>query len=142
MHNGSCDPPPSSGKGGVKTNLGIIKTNSFTVSRGPRSLLVLFPDVARINHSCAPNCHHYWSKKSGEFVIRAVRNLAEGEELSISYMSPLQRADFHDRDARRRILKVLWNELPFAVDLGLHFSHRFSLSLIICYGIKCLSLVS
>ena len=28
-----------------------------------------------------------------------------GEELTISYMSPLQRSDFHTRDSRRKILQ-------------------------------------
>ena len=48
------------------------------------------PIIARINHSCRPNCHHYHSGRTGEFVVRAVRDVSEGEELTISYMSPLQ----------------------------------------------------
>ena len=70
-----------------KTNFGIIKTNSFTVARRRRSdsesdgekegtmkksVLALFPSIARVNHSCRPNCHHYHSGKTGEFVVRAV----------------------------------------------------------------------
>ena len=46
--------------------------------------------LARINHSCRPNCHHYHSGRTEEFVVRAVRDVSEGEELTISYMSPLQ----------------------------------------------------
>ena len=100
-----------------KTNFGIIKTNSFTVTKrrqsdnkgdgekGTESVLALFPSIARINHSCRPNCHHYNSGKTGEFVVRAVEEVSEGEELTISYMSPLQRADFHDRKSRRKILQ-------------------------------------
>ena len=48
------------------------------------------PSIARINHSCRPNCHHYHSGRTEEFVVRAVRDVSEGEELTISYMSPLQ----------------------------------------------------
>ena len=70
-----------------------------------KSVLALFPSIARINHSCRPNCHHYHSGKTGEFVVRAVEEVSEGEELTISYMSPLQRADFHDRESRRKILQ-------------------------------------
>ena len=70
-----------------KTNFGIIKTNSFTVARRRRSdsesdgekegtmkksVLALFTSIARVNHSCRPNCHHYHSGKTGEFVVRAV----------------------------------------------------------------------
>lgn len=87
-----------------KTNFGIIKTNSFSVNKCDRTHLVLFPDIARINHSCAPNCHHYWSGQLGKFVVRAVEDIPEGAEICISYMSPLQRADFHDKVSRREIL--------------------------------------
>ncbi len=90
-----------------KTNFGILKTNSFTV-RGVdgANLLQLFPTIARLNHSCRPNCNHYWSASDGEYCVRASRAIASGEELTISYMSPLQRADFHETASRRKILQV------------------------------------
>ena len=63
-----------------KTNFGIVKTNSFSVTRAGepdarRTHLVLFPEIARVNHSCLPNCHHYWAGRSSEFVVRAVRDI-------------------------------------------------------------------
>ena len=91
-------------KDDLKTNYGIIKTNSFIVDfpECEQSCLTLFPSIARINHSCQPNCNHYWS--GSKFNVRAIQTILEGEEISISYMSPLQRSDFHTRDSRRQIL--------------------------------------
>ena len=88
---------------GFKTNYGIIKTNSFSMDFRNQTCLTLFPTISRLNHSCQPNCNHYWSSGS-LFKVRAIRDIAVGEELTISYMSPLQRADFHCRESRRRIL--------------------------------------
>ncbi len=39
-------------------------------------------------------------------MVRAVAPVERGEEVCISYMSPLQRADFHARSSRRRILQT------------------------------------
>ena len=36
--------------------------------------------------------------------VRAIQKINEDEELTISYMSPLQRCDFHTRESRRKIL--------------------------------------
>ncbi len=67
-----------------------------------RTCLALFPTIARINHSCQPNCNHYWS--GGQFKIRSIQKIHPGQEISISYMSPLQRSDFHNRRSRQKIL--------------------------------------
>lgn len=91
---------------GTKTSFGIIKTNSFSVPQGDGTSLMLFPTIARINHSCAPNCHHYWTGKTQSFVVRAVQTIWPGEEITISYMSPLQRSDFHDKASRQEILRT------------------------------------
>ena len=64
-----------------KTNFGIVKTNCFSVTSSNDEdglsvvSLVLFPRIARINHSCLPNCHHYWSNKAGVFIVRAVKDI-------------------------------------------------------------------
>jgi len=68
-------------KNGDKSNFGIMKTNCFSVTSYDGDVsatkLVLFPKVARINHSCAPNCHHYWSPKLNCFIVRAVKDIDE-----------------------------------------------------------------
>jgi len=56
----------------------------------------IFPDVTKpgihlINHSCAPNCWIY--VQNGHTLFFALRNIAVGEELSISYLlSPKDKA--------------------------------------------------
>lgn len=96
-------------KTGGKTNCGIIKTNSFFVDfpgdKGACSgqYLALFATIARLNHSCQPNCNHYWS--GSQFNVRTIKSVKKGEELCISYMSPLQRSDFHTKISRRKILQ-------------------------------------
>ena len=113
-----------------KTSYGIVKTNSFSIELSDlRSYLAIFPIISRLNHSCQPNCNHYWSGSQfkgkiqnlfffGLFVclffatirnyiftsVRAIQKINEDEELTISYMSPLQRCDFHTRESRRKIL--------------------------------------
>ena len=73
-----------------KTNYGIMKTNSFTIEiqvskcvitpaqkrkiiKVTENRLALFPTISRLNHSCQPNCNHYWCGQAGKFMIRAVR---------------------------------------------------------------------
>ena len=73
-----------------KTNYGIMKTNSFTIEitvskivispaqkrkiiKVTENRLALFPKISRLNHSCQPNCNHYWCGQAGKFMIRAIR---------------------------------------------------------------------
>lgn len=73
-----------------KTNYGIMKTNSFTIEitvskvvispaqkrkiiKVNENRLALFPNISRLNHSCQPNCNHYWCGQAGKFMIRAIR---------------------------------------------------------------------
>ena len=73
-----------------KTNYGIMKTNSFTIEitvskvvispaqkrkiiKVNENRLALFPKISRLNHSCQPNCNHYWCGQAGKFMIRAIR---------------------------------------------------------------------
>ncbi|KAH7128577.1 hypothetical protein B0J11DRAFT_274580 [Dendryphion nanum] len=49
----------------------------------------LFPKIARINHSCRPNTSYFWNEKEKRRVVYATRQIEEGEELSVSYISLL-----------------------------------------------------
>lgn len=76
---------------------GIMLTNAFNVDvqDGQGSChRALFPNVARINHSCAPNAHVCYYPSSnhssrGRMVIHALRDLQAGEEVVISYFNIL-----------------------------------------------------
>ena len=73
----------------------ILRTNCLPLQpdeiEAPQGMQALFPTAARLNHSCCPNlfphCEetangkvHYW--------FHATRDIAEGEELFISYTVP------------------------------------------------------
>ena len=83
-------PPQQNPVPNRKTNYGIMKTNSFTIEitvskivispaqkrkiiKITENRLALFPKISRLNHSCQPNCNHYWCGQAGKFMIRAIR---------------------------------------------------------------------
>lgn len=92
----------------------IMQTNAFNVDVGNGmgcNHRALFPQIARINHSCVPNAHvcfypsststitatektasslhHHLRRHEGRMVVHALRNLREGEEVQIAYFSIL-----------------------------------------------------
>ena len=70
-----------------KTALGIARTNAIGLSDDSAGLFLL---LSRFNHSCNPNVYNTWQEDTGVQVLRATRDIAEGEELCISYLSFLQ----------------------------------------------------
>lgn len=76
---------------------GIMQTNAFNVDvqDGQGSChRALFPNVARINHSCAPNAHVCFYPSSdyssrGRMVIHTLRDIQTAEEVVISYFNIL-----------------------------------------------------
>jgi hypothetical protein len=62
----------------------IIRSNGYPL--GPNSDVGgIFPLIARMNHSCRPNAQHRWNPARGEQTVYAVRDVAAGEELTLSY---------------------------------------------------------
>ncbi|KAF2719433.1 SET domain-containing protein [Polychaeton citri CBS 116435] len=90
----------------------IMQTNAFNVdmadSQGARHR-ALFPNVARINHSCMPNAHvcFYdpntvkYEDGKGRMIIHALRDIAPGEEVVISYFSILLPKEVRQERARK-----------------------------------------
>lgn len=63
----------------------IIRSNGYPL--GPSSDIGgIFPETARINHSCRPNAQHAWNEKLAGMMVHAVREIKEGEELTLSYI--------------------------------------------------------
>ena len=71
-------------RGSLGPFLGIAKTSVLPL--GPNATEGgLFLQASRINHACLPNCQHAWNGSIGEETIHAVRDIAKGEEITISY---------------------------------------------------------
>ncbi|KAI1871694.1 hypothetical protein JX265_005680 [Neoarthrinium moseri] len=62
----------------------IIRSNGYPL--GPSSDVgAIFPLIARLNHSCRPNAQHAWNEALQRETVYAVRDVAPGEELTLSY---------------------------------------------------------
>lgn len=77
----------------IETLLLIADSNCHEFGRR----LGLFPLAAIANHSCDPNCGH--STRHGEMRYYATRAIAEGEEVTISYLGGLWSVDVRGRRA-------------------------------------------
>eukprot|EP00931_Biecheleriopsis_adriatica_P093817 TRINITY_DN67538_c0_g1_i1.p1 TRINITY_DN67538_c0_g1~~TRINITY_DN67538_c0_g1_i1.p1 ORF type:complete len:501 (+),score=131.08 TRINITY_DN67538_c0_g1_i1:25-1527(+) len=79
----------------------VLHFNSFGAGPAGRDQVV-FPTLARANHSCAPNC-----LADGDLgTLRAMRPVAAGEELTVSYLDDA--ALLMAREARRKELQEHW----------------------------------
>lgn len=62
----------------------IVRSNGYPL--GPNSEVGgIFPQIARMNHSCRPNAQHSWNKKLQREVVHAVREIRKGDEMTLSY---------------------------------------------------------
>ncbi|WYZ34581.1 hypothetical protein EsH8_I_000857 [Colletotrichum jinshuiense] len=65
------------------TILNIFRNNNFNIGNDTQAL---FPQVARLNHSCIPNAQGNFNKTLSAFTIHATRNIEQEEEITISYL--------------------------------------------------------
>ena len=67
---------------------GILKTNSFPLDpiHTPDDIGI-FLQIARINHHCTPNSVWDWNARIGKMTVHAVRNISEGEEITVPYLN-------------------------------------------------------
>ncbi|KAF8466119.1 hypothetical protein BDZ91DRAFT_725487 [Kalaharituber pfeilii] len=66
--------------------LGICGTNCFGLGV-PAVESGVFKESSRFNHSCIPNANHTWNFKSREMEIRAIKDIEQGAEITICYLS-------------------------------------------------------
>jgi hypothetical protein len=67
----------------------IFRSNAYTL---PDGSIGIFPRIAKINHSCAPNAANVFSSPSGERIVFAGRDIAPGDEITVTYAPLLQEA--------------------------------------------------
>jgi len=75
-------------RGSVKSVEGIFRTNNFAL--GPLTASTahgVFLLASRINHSCWPSCEVVWREDYEEQEVVAIRDIEEGEELTICYLN-------------------------------------------------------
>ncbi|KAF8448637.1 hypothetical protein BDZ91DRAFT_751801 [Kalaharituber pfeilii] len=82
--------------------LGICGTNCFGL--GVRAVESgVFEECSRFNHSCIPNANHTWNLKSREMEIRAIKDIEQGAEITICYLSTKE--SFQPHRVRQAILQ-------------------------------------
>ncbi|KAI1302032.1 hypothetical protein F5Y03DRAFT_362542 [Xylaria venustula] len=79
--------------------LGIFKTNSLPAEAvGDKG--AIFLEACRINHACDNNAQKNWNEKIERHTVHALRDIDKGEEITITYLSPLK-----NRKARQKALQ-------------------------------------
>ncbi|EXJ74801.1 uncharacterized protein A1O5_01497 [Cladophialophora psammophila CBS 110553] len=68
----------------------VVKANAFEMQIGGQMHLAVFPEASRMNHACAPNAQYFLSPGLLTHFVHAVRPIARGEEVTISYAPPLR----------------------------------------------------
>ena len=67
-------------------------------------VLRLYKDISRVNHSCRPNAIVEWDADLGKGTLRALEDIAAGQEISIDYMAKPGQC-LRGRNARRADLQ-------------------------------------
>jgi len=70
----------------VSPAVGICVTNAFGLGGNGRESGI-FEVASRFNHSCLPNAHHVWKAGRGVMEVTATRDIPEGTEITMSYLS-------------------------------------------------------
>jgi hypothetical protein len=65
--------------------LGIIRTNALPMDVGSG----IFPAACRINHACDNNGQKSWNEGIKRHTVHALRDIEEGEEITITYLGVL-----------------------------------------------------
>lgn len=79
--------PAAPGTQPVLPALGIFETNALPCGKARSGRKAgVFLTAARLNHSCRPNLARSWDEASQQMTFRALRDVAEGEELCLNYV--------------------------------------------------------
>ncbi|TKX18743.1 SET domain-containing protein 12 [Elsinoe australis] len=90
--------------------LGRVRTNALPL--GSNSLEGgIFLESSRINHSCIQNAQHTWNEDLQRLTVHALRDISEGEEVTIFYLS--------DRPNHRARSEALFSSFRFTCSCSL-----------------------
>ena len=79
---------------GCSIILSIYEANCFEMESGTCICL----DASRINHSCVPNAHYSWNSNIKRETLHAVKDIREGEEITVGYCPPFRTLEERQRD--------------------------------------------
>lgn len=82
----------------VEQYIGIFRTNSLPADVGGDEGAI-FIDACRINHACDNNAQKDWNEKTRRHTVHALKDIEEGEEITITYLAPLK-----NRNERHKVL--------------------------------------
>ena len=77
--------------------VGIYEANCYEMGHGT----CICVDASKINHSCIPNAHYSWNDTIQRITVHAVKDIPEGEEITISYCVAI-----NTLEGRKRALEV------------------------------------
>jgi hypothetical protein len=90
----------------------LAATNAFTDDERENGykykVLRLYKDISRVNHSCRPNAAVSWNLKEQKVFLRAIRQIAAGNEITILYL-PSEDISLLDFNRRRQELLREYN---------------------------------
>ncbi|KAK8128153.1 SET domain-containing protein 5 [Apiospora sp. TS-2023a] len=69
--------------------VGTASTNVHPMGGGGATEAGLFLAACRINHACVPNAQNKWRKDLGRMTVHAARDIAAGEEITLTYLPAL-----------------------------------------------------
>lgn len=79
--------------------VGIFQTNSLPAGVDEDEGAI-FLEACRINHACDNNAQKSWNEKIKRHTVHALKDIDKGEEITITYLSPLK-----NRTARQKALQ-------------------------------------
>ena len=86
-------------KDAAERYLEIFRINSLPAETGGDKRAI-FLEACRINHACDNNAQKNWNEKIKRHTVHALRDINKGEEITITYLSPLK-----NRKARQKALQ-------------------------------------
>jgi len=98
----------------------ICRTNAFSISDTANAICVV---ASRFNHSCSPNARYSWHAAGGRLRIHALREIAVGEEVCVSYISGRHVYGSRRKDRQDR-LKIRHGFICSCVVCSLPFSEQ------------------
>ena len=80
-----------------------VASETFTLSDSGKRKRCLFDDFARLNHACKPSAQASWLEEKNLIVVKATKEIAQGEEIFISYLSALATPFLQKTDRKREL---------------------------------------